>query len=62
MICIFIANEDPKLPIHNQRKFGTSSAVKISRAANTYSSGKTPHHITVEVVALGNTLSTTFLS
>ena len=30
MICMFIAKDEPKLPIHSQRKFGTANAEKMS--------------------------------
>jgi hypothetical protein len=35
------------LPIHNQRKLGTSRAVKMSRVANTYSGSKMQQCITI---------------
>ncbi|MEC7076475.1 MAG: hypothetical protein VXX08_00590, partial [Pseudomonadota bacterium] len=30
MICMFMAKDEPKLPIHSQRKFGTANAEKMS--------------------------------
>ena len=38
MICIFIAKEEPRLPIHNQRKLGTASALNMSLLAKSFPS------------------------